>query len=97
MPVILSRHDEAGWVKSSAHLSDVLCLLSPYPAEKMNAYPVSEMVNIQHVNDQTMLNPIGDKLQTEFNPARVTGGYHNHKTKSDSGRTMADRMPPQSS
>lgn len=47
----------------------------------MNAYPVSEMVNIQGVNDLSMLNPVGDKLQTEANPARVLVGYHTHKDK----------------
>lgn len=81
MPVILSKSDETHWIKSSNHLSDVLRLLIPCPAEKMNVYPVSEMVNIQGVNDPSALNPIGEKLQIEFNPVRVSGGYHTHKDK----------------
>jgi len=39
-------------------------LLDPYPIEKVNAYPVSEMVNIPGMND-SRLNPIGAKLKTE--------------------------------
>lgn len=80
MPVILSRSEESYWVKSSNHLSDVLVLLNPYPAENMNAYPVSEMVNMEGVNDSTMLNPVGHKLEKEFVPMRVESGYH-HKEK----------------
>jgi hypothetical protein len=36
-----------------------------------------------------MLNPIGERLQSEFNPARVTSRYHSPKT--ESGRTLVDR------
>ena len=61
MPVILSRSEEAYWVKSSNYLSDILVLLNPYPAEKMNVYPVSEMANMEGMNDPSMLNPVGEK------------------------------------
>ena len=84
MPVILSRSSEAVWIKASNHLYDVLILLAPYPSEKMNAYPVSEIVNNPEMNDQSMLNPVGEKLLIETTPVRVTGGYHhNDKPKSD--------------
>ena len=82
MPVILSRSSELQWIKASNHLSDVLRLLNPYPAEKMNAYPVSGMVNMEGVNDPVMLNPIGEKLQMENNPERVLRGHRVHKEKS---------------
>jgi len=90
MPVILSKSDESHWVKSSNHLSDVLRLLAPYPSERMNAYPVSEMVNIPGMNDPSMLNPVGAKLQTESNPVRISGGYHPHKEKPQSGVSWFD-------
>jgi putative SOS response-associated peptidase YedK len=90
MPVILSRSDEYTWIKSSSHLSDVLRLLVAYPAEKMNAYPVSEMINIPGINDPLMLNPIGDKIQTEINPTYITGSHHSHKTKSVSDTPWFD-------
>ena len=83
MPVILSRLNEAAWIKASNHLSEVLRLLESYPAERMNAYPVSEMVNNPGMNDPSMLNSVGEKLLLETNPVKVTGGYH-HKEKTQS-------------
>src|SRR5665648_365909 len=85
MPVILSRSDETTWIKASNHLSEVLRLLISYPSEKMNAYPVSEMVNIQGVNDPSMLNPIGEKLMKEINssPALIGRRFHKEKPHSD--------------
>ena len=68
MPVILSRSEEMEWLRASNALSDVLPLLNAYPCEKMNAYPVSEMVNMVGVNDPSMLNPVGDKLLSEIKP-----------------------------
>jgi len=65
MPVILSRSEEMEWIRVSNHLSDVLGLLNAYPYEKMNAYPVSEMVNWKCNNDPSILSPIGEKLLIE--------------------------------
>lgn len=85
MPVILSRSDETAWIKASNPLSEVLRLLISYPSEKMNAYPVSDMVNIQGVNDPSMLNPIGEKLIKEINstPALIGRRFHKEKPHSD--------------
>ena len=51
MPVILSREGEAFWLDGGesdpAALADVL---KPYPANEMEAYEVSSLVN-SHVND----------------------------------------------
>lgn len=44
MPVILKPEDENKWL-TSTHADDILLLLKPYPAEKMNAYPISKLVN----------------------------------------------------
>jgi len=90
MPVILSRSEETYWVKSSNHLSDILGLLNPYPAEKMNAYPLSEMANIPGMNDPAMINPIGEKLITELNPVHISGGHRPHKEKPQSGIAWFD-------
>lgn len=92
MPVILSRSNELQWIKSSNHLSDVLRLLVPYPSEKMNAYPVSDIVNIQGVNDPSMVKPGGAKLLIETSPVKFTGGYH-HKVKPKSERNWFENNP----
>ena len=86
MPVILSKSNETLWIKASGHLSDVLTLLIPYSSEKMNDYPVSEVVNTHGVNDPSMMNPIGDKLLIEAVPMSVTGGYNKHKDKPHSDK-----------
>ena len=80
MPVILSKSNETAWINASNPLSESLRLLMPYPSEKMNAYPVSNMVNIKGLNDLSMLKPIGEKLLVEAIPVNATGGYH-HKNK----------------
>jgi len=50
---------------NAIHLSDVLNFLNANTYEKMNAYPVSEMVNRKCNNDPPMLNPTGEKLLQE--------------------------------
>lgn len=44
------------------------------------------MVNIHGVNDPSMLNAVGEKLQTEFNPVGISGGFHTHKNKPKSAK-----------
>lgn len=45
MPVILPREAESEWLDPSRKGSDLLTLLKPYPAEEMDLYPVSSVVN----------------------------------------------------
>jgi putative SOS response-associated peptidase YedK len=45
MPVILRRDDEDAWLDKAAESARLLALLKPYPAEAMEAYPVSRAVN----------------------------------------------------
>jgi hypothetical protein len=86
IPVILSPEDELGLIKSTRHLSDVLKMLNQFPSYKMNAYPVSEMVNQQDVNDVILLNPTGEKLQSEIQPSLNMRHHHYHKDKPYSDR-----------
>jgi len=44
MPVILDPEDEAGWLQDTP-MDRVLSMLRSYPAEKMESYPVSTLVN----------------------------------------------------
>ncbi|MCX6268808.1 MAG: SOS response-associated peptidase [Bacteroidetes bacterium] len=45
MPVILHREDEQRWISSQMESSSLADLLKPYPAEMMEAWPVSTLVN----------------------------------------------------
>lgn len=52
MPVILHKHVEDAWLDSSTSIERLQLLSSPYPAQDMKAYPVSDLVNkASAVND----------------------------------------------
>lgn len=65
MPVILFNEHEITWLRSSAQLSDILCLLCPYPAKLMNAYPVSDKIEDKSLNDISLIQPSGKPVYTE--------------------------------
>jgi putative SOS response-associated peptidase YedK len=65
MPVILYPEYESGWLKSSSHLSDVLNMLSPFPENYMNAYPISNRIVNTSLNDISLIQPIGRKVLTK--------------------------------
>ena len=45
MPVILQPENEKDWLGNSASQAHILQLLKPYPAELMDYYPVSQLLN----------------------------------------------------
>ena len=45
MPVILTRETESSWLDQKAESSELRALLVPYPANEMDAYEVSTLVN----------------------------------------------------
>ena len=45
MPVILSRDKEKGWLETKLDKSTIQKMLQPYPADEMEAYPVSKLFN----------------------------------------------------
>jgi putative SOS response-associated peptidase YedK len=86
MPVILPFQYETNWLKPLLHLSEVLRYLGPYPSDKMNAYPVADLVNGDNVNEAKMIEPIGEKLQDETVPVTKIRSYYPHKSKPSSGQ-----------
>jgi putative SOS response-associated peptidase YedK len=85
MPVILTRSNGADWIKSTRHLSEVLKMLNPFPPEMMNAFPVSDRIETSGTNNVSLVNPIGEKLQSEVQPTYLKRPYrmHNEKLHSD--------------
>lgn len=65
-PVILSQRSEKRWLSESAALSDITRLLKPYPAEKMNAYPISSAIKNPKAEGAELLKPIGERLTPEY-------------------------------
>ena len=64
MPVILYPNHESNWLKQSAQLSDILYMLTPYPDNKMNAYPVSKRIIDTNLNDLSLIQPVERKILT---------------------------------
>ena len=89
MPVILFNEDESTWLRASAQLSDILSMLSAYPANLMNAYPVSNKIADKTMNDISLIQPTGKPVYQE------PTGVWQKKTKRENSFpniTLADRM-----
>ncbi|MFC2137970.1 SOS response-associated peptidase [Bacteroidota bacterium] len=64
-PVILPRQQEEAWLSSSKPLTDITKLLKPYPAELMNAYPISLKIKNPHADGRQLIEPTGDRIIPE--------------------------------
>jgi len=71
-PVILPRHLEQSWLNSDIPLSDVTDMLKPYPAEKMNAYPIDPAIKNPRARGAHLLKPIGQRLTPEYDYRKTT-------------------------
>jgi putative SOS response-associated peptidase YedK len=58
MPVILDRRSYEAWLDPDARESDLAALLAPFPAEAMEAFPVSPRVNSTDVDDSDLTRPV---------------------------------------
>jgi len=59
MPVILSREDEACWLSTSDLAeADSRRIFAPFPAEGMEAYPVSDRANDPAADDERVIRPV---------------------------------------
>lgn len=59
MPVILKQSDQAAWLDPGAGQGDLLAMLQPYPADKMEAFPVSSLVNNTKNNGVKCIERVG--------------------------------------
>jgi putative SOS response-associated peptidase YedK len=89
MPVILFNEDESTWLRTSAQLSDILSILSPYPSNLMNAYPIGDKINDKKLNEISQIQPIGKPVIKEFIYTRTKKPK---RENSFPNVTMADRM-----
>lgn len=58
MPVILDRDREKAWLDRAADVHDLQGLLKPYPAELMEAYPVSSLVNSPKNDNNSLISKL---------------------------------------
>jgi putative SOS response-associated peptidase YedK len=89
MPVILLNEYESTWLRTSAQLSDILSMLSPYPANLMNAYPVSNKIADKTLNDISLIQPLGKPVYQEPTYMRYK---KSKRENSFPNVTLADRM-----
>jgi putative SOS response-associated peptidase YedK len=89
MPVILINEDESTWLRTSAQLSDILIMLSPYPANLMNAYLIGDKINDKTLNEISLIQPIGKPVIKEFIYTRTKKPK---RENSFMNITLADRM-----
>jgi putative SOS response-associated peptidase YedK len=61
MPVILDPGDYDRWLDPATPLEDVRALLKPFPAERMEAHPVSRAVNSVKNDSEALLEPLPDE------------------------------------
>lgn len=64
MPVILHQEYENRWIRPSTQLGEVLGMLSPYPTQLMNAYPISPSTT-DGINDISLIQPTGKPVYVE--------------------------------
>lgn len=64
-PVILRQQHERIWLNENAPLTDITNLLQPYPAEDMNAYPISDAIKNPVTEGKELIEPIGERLTPE--------------------------------
>jgi putative SOS response-associated peptidase YedK len=58
MPVMLSDDDALKWLSVDEEIADALSLLKPYPADKMEGYDVSTLVNNPRNDSPECIRPI---------------------------------------
>jgi putative SOS response-associated peptidase YedK len=64
-PVILPREAERTWLNPRAPMDAILDLLKPYPAEYMNAYPISKKIKSPKADGRELIEPVGERLMPE--------------------------------
>jgi putative SOS response-associated peptidase YedK len=57
-PIILDPEDESKWLQDDTPMNFILSMLRSYPADKMDAYPISNLVNSPSNNSPDIIKPL---------------------------------------
>jgi len=66
-PVILRKKHEGLWLNTKTPLTDITRLLQAYPAEEMNAYPISSAIKNPRSEGRELIEAIGERIAPEKN------------------------------
>jgi putative SOS response-associated peptidase YedK len=59
MPAILSRENEDRWLsKNAMSAMDLKEILTPFPAENLSMFPVSQLANTPDTDDERVIQPM---------------------------------------
>lgn len=64
-PVILHPEDESAWLDPDLPTEELVALMKPFPANQMNAYPVSPAMKNPRAQGMDVLQPVGDRIFPE--------------------------------
>lgn len=65
-PVILPRELEKKWIDPKSELDEITAMLRPFPAQQMNAYPISPAIKSPRAQGFELLKPIGERIEKEY-------------------------------
>jgi putative SOS response-associated peptidase YedK len=87
MPVILPKGKEIDWLKPSKNLSEILGMLEIFPAERMNAYPISKNIELPGPYTIDILKPVGERISKEKEQKFIPHRHWGHKQKGAGSET----------
>jgi len=64
-PVILQRNREIAWLNNNLPLADAIRYLNPYPAQLMDAYPITDAIKDPLADGRHLLDPIKHIVKNE--------------------------------
>jgi putative SOS response-associated peptidase YedK len=65
-PVIIPEEQRDVWLNPQSDVAAISELMRPYPADLMNAYPVSPEIKNPSSNGRELLDPIGERVDPEY-------------------------------
>jgi putative SOS response-associated peptidase YedK len=72
MPLILEPRQEKKWLNLKTPLAEITKMMRSFPAERMNAYPISPEISNVRNNTKELIQPKGERLMPEYE-TRQTG------------------------
>ncbi len=65
-PLFLHAHQEKTWLDLHTPLSEITSMMVPFPAEELNAYPVSPTLKSPKNREMQLLAPVGSRVFPEY-------------------------------
>ena len=70
MPLILEPEQEKRWLNPDTPLAEITRMMRSFPADRMNAYPISPEISNARNNAKELIQPAGERIMPEFETRR---------------------------